>query len=430
MIKQVKSENLTIGMYVHHLDRPWFETSFLSHKFLIKSSKQIEDLRKQCRHIFIDTEKGLDSTPVKEIEKYEGIQEVQIRTARADKEKEKTSVPNGDNLRKALEVYNQAKETVSSIFKDIRLGKSLQADGAQKTVNAIIESVIEDKDALLCLLKMKTQDEYTVKHSINVSIISLAFGRDLELGENDLQILGLGTLMHDIGKARIPLEILNKPGRLTDSEFEIMKHHVLLGKNMLEEMGHFHPQAMQLVLEHHERKNGRGYPVGLKEDEISLFGRITAIVDVYDAITSQRVYQGPVSPNEAIKRIFEWSAQDFDQSLVERFIKSIGIYPAGSLVEINQSDIGMVLATNQENTLRPFVLVIMDSNKQKYRPPRIINLTDRMENYNNYIWSVTKLLGPLKEEYLSEILESTPEKNPLLMEGVKQNEMAPCSISQ
>lgn len=247
-------------------------------------------------------------------------------------------------------VRNQAKQVLVNVIEDVRLGQSIKTDEAQKAVNSIVDSLMEDKDALLCLSQLKSRDQYTVFHSLNVLILSVAFGRQLGLGVDDLQMVGLGGLLHDSGKMKIPLEILNKPGKLTDSEFALVKNHVRLGKELLEKSGDFPKKALNFILQHHERYNGIRIP-----------------------------------------------------SLVEHFIKTIGIYPTGSIVEINHSDVGIVVSNNEENVLKPSVLLLFDKQKTKYQPPRLIDLKEKLPDFNTPLWSVSKVLGPFKEELLGSL---------------------------
>lgn len=412
MIQKVLSDHLTLGMYIHQLDRPYLETPFLSHRFVIKTQKQIDQLRQYCTFVYIDTEKGkapkADSSGAQPF-----FSEPPPPGSEAVKKKSAPSfILGADGLRKAIMVRNQTKKVITTVLEDIRLGQSIKTDEAQKAVNSIIDSLMEDKEALLCLSQLKSRDEYTVFHSLNVLILSVAFAKQLGLGVDDLQLIGLGGLLHDIGKMKIPLEILNKPGKLTDSEFVIMKNHVLLSKEIIEKSGDFPQKTMDFVLHHHERYNGKGYPFGLTGEAISLFGRIAAIVDVYDAITSDRVYHSALATTEAIKKIFEWSKTDFDQSLVEHFIKTIGIYPTGSIVEINQSDVGMVVSNNQENALKPSVLLLWDKQKHKYQPPRLIDLQEQLPDRNKPLWAVSRVFGPFKEEYTDSLLARSGQEGP------------------
>jgi putative nucleotidyltransferase with HDIG domain len=404
MIKKIVVEHLQIGMYVSQMDRSWMKTPFLSHKFEIKTPKQLSQLKESCDFVFIDTEKGKDAEP--EGPKQETLAEAEgpgRRKKPLPEIKETPEIPGADEIRRSFEVRNQVKTVVKSLLEDVRMGQTIDTTQAKESVESAINSLINDQNALLCLTQLRSQDEYTVSHSINVCILSLAFGRHLKLSREQLGFLGLGTLLHDIGKMKIPLEILNKPGKLTDPEFEIMKSHVILGKEVMEATKDFPSEAMELLLQHHERISGKGYPYGLQGNQISLFGQIISIMDVYDAMTTNRVYRKATPPHEAIKMIYEGISTDFAKEMVENFIKTIGIFPIGSQVEINHADIGMVMSSNPENTLRPTVLLLYDSKRQRYRPPRMIDLTEKDLFSNKIKWSVTKVFGPIEEEQLAKL---------------------------
>lgn len=391
-------------MYISQLDRSWIETPFVSHKFEIKTPKQIAQLQECCSFVFIDTEKGLDEIAEDPKPKVEVQTDTSPKAKTlAEKLKEKPSSPDPDDLRRAMAVHNQAKAVISSILEDVRMGKSIETTLAKKSVESLVSSLIDDNNALLCLTKLKSHDEYTVSHSINVSILALAFGRQLDIGLTKLEILGLGALLHDIGKMKINPEVLNKPGKLTEEEFEIMKGHVLLGVEILEQTDGFPQDAIEPVIQHHEKIGGRGYPAGLKDAQISLYGKIMSIVDVYDAMTTDRVYRKATPPHEALKWIYLGGGNDFEQEMVAQFIKTIGIYPIGSQVEINRGHVGLVMSTNPEDALKPSVLLLYDNQKQKYKPPRLINLTEKELFTNKTMWSITKVFGPLAQESLDNI---------------------------
>jgi putative nucleotidyltransferase with HDIG domain len=404
MIKKIEVGHLKIGMYVSQLDRSWMKTPFLSHKFDIKTPKQLVQLKESCDFVYIDTEKGIDAEDKVVEQKVVAEAEVPIKKRKPLSEtEEKPAIPGADELLRSFEVRNQVKVVVKSLLGDVRMGQTIDTAQAKESVESAINSLINDQNALLCLTQLRSQDEYTVSHSINVSILSLAFGRHLKLSPEQLGFLGLGTLLHDIGKMKIPLEILNKPGKLTDPEFEIMKSHVILGKEVMEATKDFPSEAMELLLQHHERISGKGYPFGLQGHQIGLFGQIVSIMDVYDAMTTNRVYRKATPPHEAIKVIYEGISKDFEKEMVEHFIKTIGIFPIGSQVEINHADIGMIMSTNPDNTLRPSVLLLYDSKRQRYRPPRIIDLTEKDLFTNKIKWSVTKVFGPIDEEQLAKL---------------------------
>lgn len=404
MIKKVDVEQLLLGMFVTQLDRSWIETPFIIHKFQIKTLKQIDQLQRHCKYVYIDTEKGTDlhreTCPQSIIAPAPGITEPEKSSNQEEKD---VPSPEVKEIRRSLEIHDQTKAVIGSILGDVRLGRTIETVKAKKAVESIIDTLMNDQNALLCLTQLKSRDEYTVYHSINVCILSLAFARRLGLQKDELGFLGLGALLHDVGKMKIPLEVLNKPGKLTDLEFEIMKSHVLLGKDLLENTPGFPAEALELVIQHHERHNGKGYPFGLIGNQISLLGGIVSIVDVYDAITTNRVYRGPMAPQEALKWIYQWSLTDFDPHLVERFIKTIGIYPVGSLVEINHADIGMVMSGNYENALQPNVLLLYNGQKQKYDPPLIVDLREIDPQRNKIRWSVSKVFGPIEKKELTGI---------------------------
>ncbi len=398
MIKKISTSDLTLGMFVTQLDRSWLDTPFFFHRVLIKSPQQLSQMKAYCRYVYIDTDKGKDtdhSLPIKEVgpgmlqqilEKKEPTTAVLSSQVSWDKE-----------FSLAREVRDQTKQVVDQILEDARLGKSIDSSGAKEAVENIIDSVIRNRDALVCLAQIKNKDEYTALHSLNVSILSVAFGRSLVLPREALHILGIGGLLHDIGKMKIPLEILNKPARLTDGEFHQMKNHVRYGTEILGRIPHFPPKGVQMVGQHHERYGGHGYLKGLRGEQLSLFGQIATIVDVYDAITSDRVYRRGVLPHEAVKRMFEWSPRDFDRSLLENFIKCFGIYPVGSLVEINQSEVGIVVAANREKALKPTVLLIMKKGEDKYFPARMVQLNEKDPSTQQDRWKITNVLDPNQE---------------------------------
>ena len=236
------------------------------------------------------------------------------------------------------------------------------------------DSISRSPNAMLWLTHMKKRDEYTSIHCMNVCILALTFGRTLGLERKQLDMLGLGALLHDIGKMSIPMEILNKPGRLTDEEFEMIKSHSMNGYNLLRQKNDMPGEVLDIVRSHHERINGRGYPDGLTADFIGLLVQITSIVDVYDAITSDRCYHDGIAPHDALKNMFDWAGENFDADLVENFIKCLGIYPIGSMVELNTGHIGIVVSASEKARLRPIILVVINKNGKRYDVPRLLNL--------------------------------------------------------
>jgi putative nucleotidyltransferase with HDIG domain len=312
MIKVVHTADLEIGMYVERLDRAWLETPFFVHRFLIKEQPQLDQLRKYCRFVYIDTEKGLEgsaSSAVEDtneqmIEELENLESQKSDGLIADwksksSPESKSSLgteqgislgtdpaPIREEIRMAIKIQGQAKRAVSRILTEVRMGSSLTNTEAREAVSNVVDSVLRNSNALVFLSRLRGRDEYTSRHSINVCALSVAFGHFLGLEKERLQCLGFGGLLHDIGKMKIPVEVLKKPGKLTAPEYEQIKKHVEYGLQALAHAKNVPEQSLQVLSEHHERSNGSGYPEHLDGSKISLFGAIAAIVDIYDAITN------------------------------------------------------------------------------------------------------------------------------------------------
>lgn len=400
MIKRIKVERLKVGMFVTELDRPWIETPFLFTRFVIKSPKQIAQLREYCSYVHIDTNKGIDDAD-------DGADLAQINARILDEISQLSS--NGSpaedqseksfdvGIQQALEVRGKTKQVMDHMLEDVRIGRSIDSTEAREAVENIMDSITRNHEALVCLTQLKNRDEYTSIHSMNVCILCVAFARHLGFSEEQIRIIGVGALLHDLGKMRVPLEILNKPGKLTSEEFAIMKNHVVLGAEILKKTPGIPPKSLRVAMEHHERFKGGGYPRGLSEGQISLVGQLAAIVDVYDAITSDRVYHNHMHPHDAIKRMYEWRENDFNSALLEKFIKCIGIYPLGSLVEVNKADIGFVVSSNMTSALKPDILLVMDGQRKRYPAPHKISLADKGAAAQKDKWVITRVLDAVEE---------------------------------
>jgi putative nucleotidyltransferase with HDIG domain len=399
MIKRINVDQLKTGMFVTELDRPWIETPFLFSRFLIKSPQQITKLQKYCKYVHIDTDKGSDADAATDLARVDGriLSDISQLSMDGQPPRDQGDQPFEVEIQQALEVRNKTKQVVDHMMEDVRLGTSIDSDEAREAVENIMDSITRNQQALVCLTQLKNRDEYTSIHSMNVCILCIAFARHLGLNEEQIRIIGIGALLHDLGKMRVPLEILNKPGKLTDAEFAIMKNHVLLGAELLKGTPGIPARSLKVLLEHHERFKGGGYPHGLNEGQISIMGQLAAIVDVYDAITSDRVYHNHLRPHDAIKRMYEWSERDFNRALLEKFIKTIGIYPLGSLVEVNKNDIGFVISSNTDSALKPDVLLVMDSQRKAYPAPHKISLTEKFKSNQKDKWIITRVLDATEE---------------------------------
>lgn len=373
---KIDVNDLEHGMFVSELDRPWTETPFLLQGVLIESREDIAELQRLCDHVYIDVERSreviapkLHTLEVKpEPTEKSKVNEISVQTVEREQEAFRKE------LKVARKVHHRTRGYIDQLLEDVRLGNSLDTDTAKQLVGEMADSISRSPNAMLWLTHMKKRDEYTSVHCMNVCILALTFGRSLGLERARLDHLGLGALLHDIGKMHVPLEILNKPGKLTDEEFDIVKTHSMSGFNLLRQKEDMPREVLDIVRSHHERINGRGYPDGLTGDLIERLVQITSIVDVYDAITSDRCYHDGIAPHDALKNMFDWAGDNFDAELVEQFIKCLGIYPIGSMVELNTGHIGIVVSASEKTRLRPIILVVIKKNGQRYDVPRLLNL--------------------------------------------------------
>ena len=273
----------------------------------------------------------------------------------------------------AKRLYSDALVHVKSFVDDVRKGTDIDYRKATPLVQSFIDSVFRNEAAAVTLFKLRGFDEYTYTHSINVSILAVILGKHLGLDKTALLKLGLAGMYHDVGKAKIPENILNKPGKLTKEEFQIMKGHPLEGYRIMQGQKDLDPEILRAVVEHHERHDGTGYPRGLKSEDIGRFSRIISVVDVYDALTSRRVYKEAMAPAKALGLMYQWRDKDFFHNAVEHFIRCVGVFPVGSFVRLTGGEHGLVTSTSAMRPTRPEVKVIMDA-RMRPLPPRVLDL--------------------------------------------------------
>jgi len=343
------------------------EHPFWTNEKRITSEKEIKRLKDYgVLEIYIDTERGLDladleneqpSSPPPLEQTAAPPEEMPFVRAR-EGESLQEQVPLEQEVVSAGRVLQEAHLVVRDLMNDIRSGRKIRSETVKRVVNRMIDSILRNRDALSSLSRIKGYDEYTFVHSINVCVFCLGLGRDLGFGREELEQIGIGALLHDIGKMRVPRHILMKPARLTEGEFAEMKNHTLYGVEILDQTEGIPEESKKVAREHHERHNGKGYPAGTKGDEISRFGQMAAIIDVYDAITSVRCYRKPISPYEGMRHIYRVAGEDFNPILVERFIQCVGIYPVGTLVQLDTGEVGIISSVNRSRLLRPRVLLL------------------------------------------------------------------------
>ena len=430
VMKEVKIpvQNLKLGMYVARLDRPWSETPIALQGFQIQSVGSIALLQEHCSYVYIDVRKSEAHQP----RAYEdmggadlGAQEPARSAARTKPKAPAAPLPERrrsyqdatsitEEVEAAGETRTEVCSVVSELMDDVKAGRKLVAAGVKDAVRRLMDTVMRNPDAMLWLRMLKHKDTYTYNHAVNVSVLAIALGRHMGLPAADIRDLGIGALLFDIGKMRLPAELLCKPGRLTPEEHDVVRGHVQHSAEIMGETPGLSGRAIEMALTHHERFCGGGYPNKLFGARIPLFGRIGGLIDTYDAITSYRPYAAAISPHEAIRRLYDWSPKDFQEELVELFIQCLGVYPTGSLVQLNTGQVGVVIQQSRVRHLRPKVMLVLDKNKVAYRRAPVIDLMDEMQNEDGAPILIAHALEPgaygirPEDYYLPQAADSEP----------------------
>ncbi|MCE1229680.1 MAG: HD-GYP domain-containing protein [Firmicutes bacterium] len=376
MIKKVSVQDLKLGMFIHDLNCGWMDHDFLRSRFMLRKEEDLRKLQaKGSREVFIDTVRGIDIDHAPTVEEVNTSLENRIHEIAARSQALPAKTSHAEELSIAKDIQNEASQVVTGLMTDIRLGKQIEAERVSPVVTQITESILRNPGTLMSLCRLKEGDTYTFQHCVSIATLLVAFCRYMDMDKEQLIEAGIGGMLHDVGKMRVPDHILNKPGKLTEDEFAIMKGHVTLGLETLQQTPSISPMMIQIAGEHHERFDGTGYPNGLKGDQISQVGRMSSLVDVYDAITSNRVYHRGMEPAIALKKMFEWSEYHFDPVLTQHFIQAIGIYPVGSLVRLESQRIGIVVEQGEKGLLFPVVRLIFDVRRRVRLQPKDIDLS-------------------------------------------------------
>lgn len=375
MLKKVDASQLKIGMFIHDLDCGWMDHPFVRNRFTLSSEEEIYKIRHaRIRGVVIDCSKGLDVDDAPTLAQADAATEAEV-TALAAKPVVVTRVSLGEELARAANIRKQAAGLVRTVMADARLGKAVELDKVGPVVESVTESILRNSGALLGLLRIKNKDDYTFLHSVSVCALLVAFCRSRNMDEDTIYQAGLGGLLHDTGKALVPDAILNKHGRLTDEEFDIIKRHPRDGYEILAKTSEIGRIPLDITLHHHERRDGSGYPDRQAEGEISELAQMAAIVDVYDAITSDRCYHKGMSAAEALRKIYEWSKHHFNPTLAQEFMRCVGIYPVGTLVLLESGRLGVVIEPHETSLLTPKVNVFFSTKSQSYIKPQTIDLS-------------------------------------------------------
>ncbi len=383
MLKKIAVEQLRLGMHVHKLEGKWIDHPFWKTRFLLDSAADLQRLLDSgVDACWIDPGLGLDvAAPLSDVPALPANPPVppaaavarEPATPPAPRPGAPASRPMAAELKEAAAICDRGREAVVAMFGEARMGRTVDADGCLDLVDDIAGSMQRNPGALVSLARLKTRDDYTYMHSVAVCALMVALGRQIGMNEEQCRLAGQAGLMHDIGKALMPLDVLNKPGKLTEGEFAVMRSHPERGHALLVEGRGATPEMLEVVLHHHERVDGAGYPRRLRAEQLSRLARMGAICDVYDAITSNRPYKAGWDPSESIARMASWKGQ-FDGTLFAAFVQSLGIYPTGSLVRLASQRVAVVAEQNPGKLVAPVVMVFFSMRTQLRIPPQRLDL--------------------------------------------------------
>lgn len=384
MLKRIAVTQVRLGMYIQELGGSWIDHPFWRKSFKLEDPAMLKALQTSpIKDLVIDVSKGLD------VLNESGNTEAHEAAPLAPSAEAESPPPGADaspapaikrisaeqERARAKKLLKASKQAITSMFNEVRMGQAVNAADAMPLVEEITASVSRNEGALISLVRLKHKDDYTYMHSVAVCALMVALSRQLGMDDKQTKQAGLAGLLHDIGKSAIPLDILNKPGKLTDEEFDIVRghpkagHEILLASNGVDEV------ALDVCLHHHEKVDGTGYPHKLPNDEISIFAKMGAVCDVYDAVTSNRPYKEGWEPGVSLQRMAQWSKTHFDDRVFKAFVKSVGIYPIGSMVMLQSGRLGVVVDQNPVSLLKPLVKVFFSTKSRTRIPVEVLDLS-------------------------------------------------------
>lgn len=384
MIRQIPICDLLPGMYVVDMHKNWLDHSLWRQRFEVRDAAHVRRLVAEgITKVSIDTNKGIDLPPLPVITVESVERKVVLPVALVKATPRQVSL--GEERRRAGRLINEASDTVTDLMLAARGGRTVDAARLEPVVGKMIESVLRNPDALAPLARLKQMGTYATEHAVATAALVIALGKQQAMPQPELEKLALGTLLKDIGQSAIDARLITKPGMLSKSEYTLVQSHVEEGLAVLEATSRLSETSVAVVLEHHERFNGCGYPYRMAGDEISVAGRMAAIVDTYDAMTSDRPYRPAISPSLALRQLYDQGGTQFDPALVAAFIRTVGIYPVGTLVMLESGHLAVVEEVNHDILLSPVVRVIYHASRRQYVTPARVDLARKVGNHYGQI---------------------------------------------
>ncbi|MBT8116186.1 MAG: HD-GYP domain-containing protein [Gammaproteobacteria bacterium] len=395
-LEKVDCNDLKAGMFVQELDRPWLETPFMFQGFRINNKEEIQSLQKYCEYVFINkTRSQVDPRIIHETVDTDSSEDTDTTVTTRIKLGTNTypdTAPIEEELDAARTIYEQSNSAVSEIFSTAGEDGAIDVKEAKKTTTGIVESVLRNPDAFMLLQRMKNKNRYRYTHAINSCALAATFCRHLGFSKTEIHDISMGALMLDVGTTRLPDSLIDMEEALNPVSMKLVRHHVQFGMEILDNTPDLPPVVREMLLTHHERINGKGYPAGLSGDQIPVSGRIAAIIDCYDAMISSRPYRKKISPVEAISILYNWRNIDFQEDLIEQFIQCIGAYPTGSLVELSSGQVGIVMSQNRVRRLYPRILLILTADGNPYESPQMLDLWEYAQQTRSDKLEISKVV--------------------------------------
>jgi len=373
--------DLRVGMFVVELDKPWEESGFMFQGLEIKSASDIQSVQKECKFVFVD----FDEFTIKKNKPAEGL------PAAAGAGSKDAGVSVEDEFDAATEVHSLAAEAVSTLFEEIRLGAEVDGTKVKQAVNGCVDSILRNPDASVWLTRINAKHEATAQHSLNVAALSIVMAKAAGLTQREMEDVGVCGMLHDVGKTSISTEVLSKTGALTPAEMAEMQKHTRYGRDILISTKSVMSGAADVAHSHHEREDGQGYPRKLPTESIPMFAKIVAIAEAYDTMTTKQTYKEACSPSEALQELYSLRGKQFDEDMVIKFIDAVGIFPPGSIIEMLNGEIGIVLA-NTSDKLRPRAIIILDAAKEPV-PQRVVDLSQMDADNEGTVYQIKTTLS-------------------------------------
>jgi len=387
---RVPAMNLEPGMFVAELDRPWLETPFALQGFVVHDTSEIVYVSNYVDHVYVDAE-------------YSGRPQSLCLAVAPTAPDPRKRLELDEEFQRARISFDSAADTLDKVFDSLRNGHKGDLQAVQKAVNPLIEGVFRNQEAVGALLRLKDSGEYRYHHGVSMAVWAAILGRHIGLHRDELEKLAVGCAMCDVGMTQLPPELLDQAENLTEQQRNIIQAHPIMGAQLVSESKDVDFEILGIIENHHERADGSGYPRGLDGAAIPLLARIAGLVDTYDAMITARPYATARTSHEATQELLDCKGTLFQEALVEQFVQAIGLFPTGTMVELNTGEVAIVVTQNDTRRLKPEVVLVMNYDKEKLESLKVVDLANQQIAAEGERWIARELLpgtyGISSEEY-------------------------------